>query len=232
MERKIKLLYAEDELPMRELYTRILSGNGFDVHAVEDGFEAWDCYQKERWDIVLLDMDMPKINGAGVIKLIRKSGGQVPIVILSGLNPDDLSVLDEDGGADDFVSKNWSYQTLVTRLNKRLRDTLKRVERGEQRIFKLSAKTTYDRVTRTLIVDREKHRLKPMYAKVMWMLCTRKNEVVSTTELCERLWGYESAVKRDELSTYVSNLRKWLKPDDSITLTSGHGGFYQLITPE
>ena len=101
MERKIKLLYAEDQLEMRELYTRILSGKGFDVHAVEDGIEAWDCYQKERWDIVLLDMDMPKIDGAGVIKLIRNSGGRVPIVILSGLNPDDLSVLDEDGGADD-----------------------------------------------------------------------------------------------------------------------------------
>ena len=177
-------------------------------------------------------MDMPKIDGAGVIKLIRNSGGRVPIVILSGLNPDDLSVLDEDGGADDFVSKNWSYQTLVTRLNKRLRDTLSRVERGEQWIFKLSAKTTYDRMTRTLIVDGKKHPLKPMCAKVMWMLCTRKNEEVFTIELCERLWGVENPVKRDELSTYMSKLRKFLKPDESITLSSGYGGFYQLITLE
>lgn len=232
MERKIKLLYAEDQLEMRELYTRILSGKGFDVHAVEDGIEAWDCYQKERWDIVLLDMDMPKIDGAGVIKLIRNSGGRVPIVILSGLNPDDLSVLDEDGGADDFVSKNWSYQTLVTRLNKRLRDTLKRVERGEQQIFKLSAKTTYNKVTKILKVDGKEHDLKFMCAKVMWMLCTRKNEEISISELCEWLWGIENEVKRDEISTYMSKLRKFLKPDDSITLTSGHGGFYQLITPE
>lgn len=232
MERKIKLLYAEDELTMRELYTRILSEKGFDVRAVEDGVEAWVWYQKERWDIVLLDMDMPKIDGAGVIKLIRKSGGRVPIVILSGLNQDDLSVLDEDGGADDFVSKNWSYQTLVTRLNKRLRDALSRVERGEQRIFKLSAKTTYDRVTRTLFVDGKKHDLKPMYAKVMLMLCIRKNEEVSISELCERLWGGENPVKRDELSTYMSKLRKFLKPDDSITLSSGYGGFYQFVTQE
>ena len=232
MERKIKLLYAEDQPEVRELYTRILSMKGFDVHAVEDGVEAWDCYQKERWDIVLLDMEMPKMNGAEVIKLIRKSGGRVPIVILSGLNPDTLSVLDEDGGADDFVSKNWSYQTLVTRLNKRLRDTLNRVERGEQQFFKLSAKTTYDRMTRMLIVDGKKYHLKPMDARVMWMLCTRKNEEVSTIELCERLWGVENAVKRDELSTYISKLRKFLKPDESITLSGGYGGFYQLITLE
>lgn len=54
MERKIKLLYAEDELTMRELYTRILSGKGFDVHAVEDGMEAWDCYQKREMGYCLV----------------------------------------------------------------------------------------------------------------------------------------------------------------------------------
>ncbi|MDY5534002.1 MAG: response regulator, partial [Butyricimonas virosa] len=64
MERKIKLLYAEDQLEMRELYTRILSGKGFDVHAVEDGREAGDWDPKERGDSVWLDMDMPTIDGA------------------------------------------------------------------------------------------------------------------------------------------------------------------------
>ena len=72
IERKIKLLYAEDQLEMRELYTRILSGKGFDVHAVEDGIEAWDCYQKERWDIVLLAMYLLQAFGLHALARYRQ----------------------------------------------------------------------------------------------------------------------------------------------------------------
>lgn len=232
MERKIKLLYAEDDPDVRELYVQMLSESGFNVCAVSNGFEAWEYYQRERWDILLLDINIPGMNGSKVIKLIRKSGGCVPIVILSGLNFDSLTVFDENGGADDFVSKNWSHKTLVTRLNKRLRDTLERVEKGEQQIFKLSSKTIYDRMKKVLIVDGKKHTLKPVPAKVMWMLCVRRNEEVSIIELCERLWGVDTILKRDEITTYVSMLRNFLKLDDSIQLTKGYGGSYQLITSE
>ena len=217
---------------MRNLYTRKLSEQGFDVHAVKDGAEAWEAYQKEGWDILLLDMDMPEMSGAEVIKLVRENYGRIPIVILSGLDPDDLTVLEEERGADDFVSKHWSIKTLVTRLNKRLRDTLERAERGEQRVLLLSPRVAYDRVERMLIVDGNKHKLKPTLGKVMWMFCTRKNEEVSLDELCKMLWNNDEVVKRDELTTYVSQLRKLLKPDSSISIERGYSGYYRLISPE
>lgn len=232
MKERIKLLYAEDNRLVREYYARMLTEQGFDVCAVEDGVKAWECYQNEKWDIILLDMEMPEMNGVEVIRKIRKSGGCVPIVVLSGLNLDDLAVLDEDGGADDFVDKGSSLPTLVTRLNKRLRDTYYRVKKGEQNVFRLSASTFYDRLNCILTIDGKKQKLRPTLAKVMWLLSIRKNEEIPAIELCQRLWGFESELKKDELSTYISKLRKYLKPDDSVQINRCSNGSYVLITPD
>lgn len=232
MEERIKLLYAEDESTVREHYARKLTEEGFDVCAVEDGGKAWECYQNEKWDIILLDMEMPEMDGAEVIRRIRKSGGCVPIVVLSGLNLDDLAVLDEDGGADDFVDKDSTPQTLVTRLNKRLRDSFNRVKKGEQNVLRLSARTIYDRLNCILTTDGKQQKLRPTLAKVMWLLSLRKNEEIPAKELCQRLWGFDSELKKDELSTYISKLRKFLKPDDSVQINRCSNGSYVLITPD
>ena len=210
----------------------MLSDLGYDVHAVENGVEAIKSFFRGEYDIVLLDMDMPSMGGAEVIEKIRERGVRVPIVVLSEFDQYELSVLGKDGGADDFVSKNWPPQSLLIRLDKRLRDTLKRVEEGERVVFRLSADTTFDKDKRVLIVKGQKQHLKPMLAKVMWMLCTRKNEDITIKELCMWFWGVENEVKASELSSYISDLRKKLKPDESIELLRGFGGTYKLITME
>ena len=230
MERKIRLLYAEDEENTRIAYTEILLEQGFDVYAVTNGDEAWEAYQKDEWDILLLDIDMPEKTGEEVIQLVREHDTKIPIVVLSGFEQDALSVMEVDGGADDYVNKNWSVKTLVNRLGKRLRDVVERIERGEQRVFRLSPRTTYDKVTRVVTIDGKARELKRMQGKIMLILCTRRNEEINNKEICMELWNIDEGSKKNELSTYISQLRKILKADPSIKIRKGHyDGFYQLV---
>lgn len=199
----------------------------------KDGDEAWECYLKGEWDVLLLDIDMPGKTGEEVIQLVREHDTKIPIVVLSGFEEDALSVMEVDGGADDYVSKNWSVKTLVNRLGKRLRNVVERIERGEQRVFRLSSRTTYDKVTRTVTIDGKAHELKRMQGKIMLILCMRRNEEISNSEICMELWNVDGDIKRSELSTYVSQLRKVLKADPAIEIRKGHyDGFYQLVVTE
>lgn len=231
MERKIKLLYAEDEKQMRITYTEILSKQGFDVYAVTNGDEAWEAYQKDEWDILLLDIEMPEKTGEEVIRLIRENDTQVPIVVFTGYDQEGLSVMEADGGADDYVSKDWSVKVLVDRLGKRLKDAMRRAERGEQRVFRLSSRMTYDKVTNILTIDGKATKLKGMQGKIMLIFCTRRNEEIKSTELCKELWNFDDDLKKGELSTYISQLRKILKADSSVEIVNNNG-CYLLVVPD
>lgn len=226
-------MYAEDEESTRVTYTQILSEQGFDVYATKDGDEAWEAYLKDEWDILLLDIDMPGKTGEKVIRLVREHDKQVPIVVLSGFDQDILSVMEVDGGADDYVSKDWSIKILASRLGKRLKDAMRRAERGEQRVFRLSARTTYDKVTRVVTIDGKPTELKRMLGQIMLIFCTRRNEEINNEEICKELWHLDGQLQKGELSTYVSKLRKILKADPSIEIKKGHyDGFYQLVVAD
>ena len=96
---KIKILYAEDDEFTRKFEIRRLKECGFNVSSVEDGQEAWDEYQKGRYDLLLLDGDMPKMQGEEVMRLVREAGDDIAIVIYSGLP--DYSLLNE--GVDECM---------------------------------------------------------------------------------------------------------------------------------
>lgn len=233
MEKKIKLLYAEDDEDIRDVYAQELSKQNFDVHTASDGNEAWEMYSREPWDILLLDIEMPGKNGEEVIRLVREVDNQIPIVILSGFDQDLLTVMEADGGADDYVSKCSSIKTLTDRLGKRLRDSLRRASRGELRVFRLSPHTTYDKVSRALTIDGETQILKYTISKIMLFLCLRVNQEVMPNDFFEFLGWPDGDAQKKELSTYISQLRKVLKKDTTIELEKAYGKNcgYSLITP-
>jgi len=222
---KVKLLYAEDELLTRKFYVKRLKQAGFEVTAVADGLQALNRYRAGKWDILLLDMDMPGMRGNEVIRLIRANGGEEPIVVLSGLNESDLMVLEE--GADDFVLKGGESEVLISRLNRRLRDAWRRVTSGERELVRLSEMTAFDLRKKALVMEGKVIRLKVKEGKLMWMLAIRKNEDVPVEELCRYMWFVHNEGKEDLLSTEISKLRGYLKEDASLVLEK-RGRCYRL----
>ena len=143
---KIKILYAEDDEFTRKFEIRRLKECGFNVSSVEDGQEAWDEDQKGRYDLLLLDGDMPKMQGEEVMRLVREAGDDIAIVMYSGLP--DYSLLNE--GVDECIDKGtrnsqeveWRIKTAFRRSQERKEMNRLKAPKAEKR------KTFWDRFKR------------------------------------------------------------------------------------
>ena len=225
MEEKIKILYAEDNATAAAVYTEILEEAGFSVKVAPEGNEAWRLYETGKWDLLLLDMDLPGKDGHELIRLVRETGDQVPIVILSSANHN--HALYE--GADDYLVKGCSVDEVRARVDKAIARTRRLNKEQEQGLFHLSPTTTFNKNNRPLVISGKKEELKGMEAKILWLFCLRINEVISTVEMCETLWNIYSTDKEKSLTRYVCLLNKKLKADKTIAIQNEFATGYKLV---
>ena len=225
MEEKIKILYAEDNNTAAAVYTEILEEAGFSVKVAPEGNEAWRLYETGKWDLLLLDMDLPGKDGHELIRLVRETDDQVPIVILSSANHN--HALYE--GADDYLVKGCSVDEVRARMDKAIARTRRLNKEQEQGPFHLSPTTTFNKNNRLLVISGKKEELKGMEAKILWLFCLRINEVISTVEMCETLWNIYSTDKEKSLTRYVCLLNKKLKADKTIAIQNEFATGYKLV---
>ena len=225
MEEKIKILYAEDNATAAAVYTEILEEAGFSVKVAPEGNEAWRLYETGKWDLLLLDMDLPGKDGHELIRLVRETGDQVPIVILSSANHN--HALYE--GADDYLVKGCSVDEVRARVDKAIARTRRLNKEQEQGLFHLSPTTTFNKNNRLLVISGKKEELKGMEAKILWLFWLRINEVISTVEMCETLWNIYSTDKEKSLTRYVCLLNKKLKADKTIAIQNEFATGYKLV---
>ncbi len=225
MEEKIKILYAEDNATAAAVYTEILEEAGFSVKVAPEGNEAWRLYETGKWDLLLFDMDLPGKDGHELIRLVRETDDQVPIVILSSANHN--HALYE--GADDYLVKGCSVDEVRARMDKAIARTRRLNKEQEQGLFHLSPTTTFNKNNRLLVISGKKEELKGMEAKILWLFCLRINEVISTVEMCETLWNIYSTDKEKSLTRYVCLLNKKLKADKTIAIQNEFATGYKLV---
>lgn len=225
MEKEIRILYAEDNVAAAMIYSEILKESGFTPRIAKDGNEAWELYQQEPWDLILLDMDLPGKNGLDIIRLIRDKGDLIPIVILSSQNHN--HALYE--GADDYLVKGCDVDDVKARLDKALARTRQLNTEKEQGLFHISPFTTFNKSNHKLVVRSQKEILKTTESKILWSFCLRVNETIPTVEICENLWGMHSTEKERSLTRYVCLLRKKLLADTTIALVNEFAAGYKLV---
>ena len=225
MEEKINILYAEDNTTAAMIYTEILEEAGYTVTLAKEGNKAWQLYETGTWDLLLLDMDLPGKDGHELIRLVREKGDQVPIVILSSVNHN--HALYE--GADDYLVKGCSVDDVKARLDKAIARTKRLNTEKEQGLFRISPDTTFNKNNRLLTISGKREELKGMESNILWLFCLRINEVISTVEMCETLWGIYTSDKEKALTRYVCLLNKKLKADKSIAIQNEFARGYKLV---
>ncbi|WP_294142387.1 response regulator transcription factor [uncultured Sanguibacteroides sp.] len=228
MEKKWRMLYAEDDLVSAIAYTEVFEKAGFEIHMARDGDEAWEIYQSTVWDILVLDMDLPGKDGYELIKLIRGKGDVVPIVILSSLNH--YHALYE--GADEYLVKGMRVEEIWARLNKTIEHARHKKSSKELSICVVSSLTTFDHMTRLLSMSGEEYKLKATESRVLRLLSMRLNELCPKQEMCENIWGVHNETKERELARYISTLRKILSADPSIAIENDYADGYRLTVKE
>lgn len=200
----MRLLLAEDELSLSKALVHILEKNHYTVDPVYNGQDAYDYLINGNYDAVILDVMMPYIDGITLLKKIRTTGNQIPVLILSAKSEIDDKVLGLDSGANDYLTKPFDTKELLARIRTMTR-SLQAVD------SKLTfGNITLDRATYELYSTTDSFRLANKEYQMMEMLMTNPKQLVSTERFFEKIWGYDSDAELNVVWVYISYLRKKL----------------------
>ena len=222
-EAKISILYAEDDEFGAKLTKTILEKENFEVEIVSDGSEAWKAYKERKPDILLLDLDMPGKDGLEITRLVREHDQQTPILVYTthGEPAKEVAVL--DAGADEFINKERPPEVLIAYM-KRVREKIKKYM-NIPHLYRLSDHTTYNSITRELIIDGITTQLKTIDGRFLQLLCAKNHEVSGKSYLIHGIWGKADINKESELKKYASRVRTNLKTDPTLKIEFRDDGY-------
>ncbi|WP_405346287.1 response regulator transcription factor [Ruminococcus sp.] len=197
----MKVLYAEDERQLSVAVTEILKMEGFEVTPVYDGQEALDMLEKDYFDVVVLDIMMPKKDGIEVLESMRRSGNYTAVLMLTAKATVDDRITGLSSGADDYLAKPFAMKELIARLNSLIR----RNSSYRHSTVKLS-NIELDSNTCELRSDKGSLRLNNPEAEVLTFLIRHVGEVYTAEQINEQVWqGKESPEKAELYVFYLKN---------------------------
>lgn len=202
----MRILIVEDELHLAEALTQILKKNHYSVDAVHDGRTGLDYAQTGIYDLLLLDIMMPEMDGISVLKTLRQQGVATPVILLTAKGEITDKVIGLDYGADDYIAKPFSAEELLARIRAALRRKGE-VLPEERLIF---GDIQLNTANLKLSVNGKEMKLNLKENELLELLITRKQGVTSKEQIIEKLWGFDSDVEYNNVEVYISFLRKKL----------------------
>ena len=231
MGNKMRILYAEDYELDAELTKILLEEHEFTVDIAADGKKAWDAYNRQKPDILLLDLNIPRKDGIEVTRLIRQKDPHTHIIIYTSHGEPEREIAALDAGADEFIPKDRTPDVLIAHL-KILRQKMI-AHLNLPHVYELSPITTFNAVARTLTIQGETILLGE--ARLLQLLCAKSNQISHMDYLMKGTWEGGSFGKRKRVKEYVCRIRKPLKKDPSIRIeyigNDYEEGYILITTP-
>lgn len=208
-----KILVVEDDLDIQELLKNFLQEVGYEIILASDGVEALSVFSAAQFDLVLLDVMLPKIDGFAVCEFIRKQS-QVPIIMLTALSGEEEQIRGLDLQVDDYITKPFSMLLLGKRVTALLRrcgksPELKQIQMGD---------ITVDFGGYTASGPGGPIDLTPKEIDLLKLLIEHKGLVLTRSQILDELWGYDYPIIDRTIDTYIKNLRKKLSLNRIVTV--------------
>jgi DNA-binding response OmpR family regulator len=228
MQKKIKLLLAEDDLQLGFIIRDNLEEAGFEVINCPDGELAWEFYQKKKPDLCILDVNMPYKDGFTVAKKIRLKNDVIPILFLTAKSLEADKLKGFAAGADDYIVKPFSMKELLLRVNVFLRRSKMLIQESPgsyaigTALFlpgELKLVTNEEAVTLTV---REKELLE--------FLCNHPNKILKREDILVNVWGKNDFFLGRSMDVFITRLRKHLNAGSGVTIETIHGVGYRFTT--
>ena len=225
---KGKILLAEDDHNLAFVIKDNLVEEGFEVVHAADGEVAWQQYQKNDFDICLLDVNMPVRDGFALAKKIREKSDMVPILFITAKSLEEDKVKGFQTGADDYITKPFSIQELILRMDVFLRRTkkLQADVKGEYNIGKL--RFSYNELK--VYVNSDIVSLTQREADLMKFFAEHVNKILKREEVLLNVWGKDDYFLGRSMDVFITKLRKHFKADPGIILETIHGVGFRLNT--
>ncbi len=228
MEQKTKLLLAEDDENLGLLLKEYLVAKGFDAELFPDGEAAYKGFMKDHYDICILDVMMPKKDGFTLAKDIRIVNADIPILFLTAKNMKEDVLEGFKLGADDYITKPFSMEELIFRIEAILRRTSQDSQASTQQTFTLG-RFTFDTLKQTLADGDNVVKLTTKESDLLKLLCQNANKVLERNYALKSIWIDDNYFNARSMDVYITKLRKHLKDEESVEIINVHGKGYKLI---
>jgi|APTNR8051073442_1049403.scaffolds.fasta_scaffold01219_13 DNA-binding response OmpR family regulator len=225
----IKILIVEDEPNMRMGLRDNLEFEGYEVDLASDGEEGVEKATTEKYNLILLDVMLPKVSGFEICKQVRGKGIKTPIILITAKGEEIDKVLGLELGADDYVTKPFSLRELLARIKAVLRRGTNEVEQDEEATIGL---LHVNFKTYSAFVDGNPVQMSHKEYEILKYLWQNKNSTVSRDNLLNDIWGYDENPTTRTVDNFILKLRQKIELDSNhpkIILTV-HGIGYKLIT--
>jgi two-component system alkaline phosphatase synthesis response regulator PhoP len=214
-EKKLSILLVEDEGNLHEALKLNLEMEGYEVSSAFDGPQALKSVQNEYFDLIILDVMLPELDGISVSENIRIQGNEVPILILSAKNSSADRVLGLKKGADDYLTKPFNLEELLLRVNKLIHKNKRMLSKapvadeysfGKNSINFKALEGTNKQGKKILLTKKE--------AMLLKLLIENKNEVVPREKILQAVWGYNVYPTTRTIDNFILNFRKYFEDDN------------------
>jgi DNA-binding response OmpR family regulator len=219
----MKILIVEDQNELRTLVKNFLGDYGYVVDEAEDGEEGYHKINMNSYDCLILDLNLPKLDGMEIAKKVRKEGKNVPIIMLTARSEIYDKIEGFDNGADDYITKPFDMKELLARVEA----VLRRTQKEQTLVLKFREYEVFPKEN-LLKKEGEEIQLTNKEMGILEYLLHKKGEIVSAEELLEHVWDSEVDMFSDTVKTHIKTLRKKLDPKKKyIQTVRGKGYMYK-----
>ena len=199
----VKILIVEDEQRLAEILKKQLQESGFNVEIAFDGYIGKQMLERNRYNLIILDINLPLINGYDLCKEIRKTNNNIPIIMLTALGTPDNRVAGFDAGADDYVLKPFDFRELLARINVFLRRSISKNMTDKLRIADLEM----DLSTKTVTRANNRIDLTAKESSLLEFFLKNKEKLLTREIIIEHVWGIDFDPSTNIIDVYVNYLR-------------------------
>lgn len=230
MDEKLKILLCEDDENLGMLLREYLQAKGYQAVLCQDGEVGYREFAKGKFDIAVLDVMMPKKDGFTLAQEIRQANTEIPIIFLTARDLKDDILEGFKIGADDYITKPFSMEELVLRIEAILRRVHGKKAK-DATVFRIG-RFVFDAQKQLLTIGEKQTKLTTKENELLALLCAHSNEILQRDFALKTIWIDDNYFNARSMDVYITKLRKHLKDDDQIEIINIHGKGYKLIVPD
>ena len=230
---KFKVLLVEDDTNFGQVLKNYLELNDFVVELARDGILGLAAFRREKYDICLLDVMMPNMDGFTLAEEIRNVDPDIPLFFLSAKSMKEDILNGYKLGADDYITKPFDSEVLLHKIKAILKRNQELQEKQHSQVEFTVGRYHFNSKLRTLQFDGgEPQTLSPKENELLLMLCEYKNDLLPRDAALKRIWGSDTYFNGLSMDVYIAKLGKYLKEDSTVEIVNIHGNGFRLVVPE
>ena len=223
------ILLAEDDVNLGNLLKNYLAAKDFDTSLFTNGNLALKAFPEAVFQLCIIDIMMPEMDGLTLAKRIRQINPQVPIIFLSAKSQKEDILEGFRTGADDYITKPFSMEELLYRIQAVLKRTSASITSLKEEKYTIG-KYTFDSVKQLLLFEDESVKLTTKESELLELLCRHGGTILERNFALKTIWTDDNYFNARSMDVYITKLRKYLKKDPSVRIQNIHGKGYKLLT--